>query len=197
VQILPGYALFHISWVGLSWIRILVRFASKIPIYVTGTTKSVAHLKQRTYIVRPIKRARRIMDSFQCEPWFKMWHLASEPGKNSLWTCVWKCFTDTRAPTTSILCCVVICNAVLWWYFLQQWAVWNGYVVSMLSGLQYPKWPARAVTVWRSDSLIDYNKGKGKGKGKVVPVIFFSWAPRHEGVLEEWRYISTHYWPRH
>jgi hypothetical protein len=31
--------------------------------------------------------------------------------------------------------------------------------------------------------------------GKVVPVLF-SWAPHHEDVLEEWRYSSTHSWPR-
>jgi len=24
---------------------------------------------------------------------------------------------------------------------------------------------------------------KGKGQGKVDPVLFFNWAPRHEGVL--------------
>jgi hypothetical protein len=35
-----------------------------------------------------------------------------------------------------------------------------------------------------------------KGKGKVVP-LFFNWTPRHECVLEEWRYSSTHSWPRH
>jgi hypothetical protein len=33
---------------------------------------------------------------------------------------------------------------------------------------------------------------KCKGKGIVVHVSFFNWAPRHEGVLEEWRYSSTH-----
>jgi hypothetical protein len=31
-----------------------------------------------------------------------------------------------------------------------------------------------------------------KGKGKVVPVISFNWASRHEGVLGEWRYSPTH-----
>jgi hypothetical protein len=31
-----------------------------------------------------------------------------------------------------------------------------------------------------------------KGKSKVVPVLFFNWASRHEGVLGEWRYSSTH-----
>jgi hypothetical protein len=31
-----------------------------------------------------------------------------------------------------------------------------------------------------------------KGKGKVVPALFFNWAPRQEGVLEKWRYSSTH-----
>jgi hypothetical protein len=25
----------------------------------------------------------------------------------------------------------------------------------------------------------------------------FNWAPRHEGVIGEWRYSSTHSWPRH
>jgi hypothetical protein len=30
------------------------------------------------------------------------------------------------------------------------------------------------------------------GKGKVVPVLFFNWAPRHEGVLGEWRYSFMH-----
>jgi len=34
---------------------------------------------------------------------------------------------------------------------------------------------------------------KLKGKGKVIPVLFFNRAPRHEGVLGEWRYSSTHY----
>jgi hypothetical protein len=29
-------------------------------------------------------------------------------------------------------------------------------------------------------------------KGKVVPLFFFNWAPRHEGVLGEWEYSSTH-----
>jgi hypothetical protein len=28
--------------------------------------------------------------------------------------------------------------------------------------------------------------------GKVAPVLYFNWAPRHEGVLEEWRYSSIH-----
>jgi hypothetical protein len=32
----------------------------------------------------------------------------------------------------------------------------------------------------------------GLGKGKVVPVLFLNWAPRHERVLGEWRYSSTH-----
>jgi hypothetical protein len=27
---------------------------------------------------------------------------------------------------------------------------------------------------------------------KVVPVLFFNWAPQHEGLLGEWRYSSTH-----
>jgi hypothetical protein len=31
-----------------------------------------------------------------------------------------------------------------------------------------------------------------KGKVKVVPVLFLNSAPRHEGVLLEWRYSSTH-----
>jgi hypothetical protein len=32
-----------------------------------------------------------------------------------------------------------------------------------------------------------------RDKGKVVPMFFFSnWAPRHEGVLEERMYSSTH-----
>jgi hypothetical protein len=30
------------------------------------------------------------------------------------------------------------------------------------------------------------------GKGKVVPVLFCNLAPRHEGVLGEWRYSSSH-----
>jgi hypothetical protein len=33
---------------------------------------------------------------------------------------------------------------------------------------------------------------KVKIKGKVVPVLFFNWAPRHEGILGEWKYSSTH-----
>jgi len=36
-------------------------------------------------------------------------------------------------------------------------------------------------------------KGKGKGKGKVVPV--FNETPRRR--IGEWRYSSTHSWPRH
>jgi hypothetical protein len=32
---------------------------------------------------------------------------------------------------------------------------------------------------------------KGKGKCKVVPALSFNWAPRHEGLLREWRYSST------
>jgi hypothetical protein len=31
-----------------------------------------------------------------------------------------------------------------------------------------------------------------KGKGKVVHVLFFNWAQRHQGVLREWRYRSTY-----
>jgi hypothetical protein len=36
----------------------------------------------------------------------------------------------------------------------------------------------------------------------VRPIVFpaalsFKWAPRHEGVLGDWRYSSTHSWPRH
>jgi hypothetical protein len=34
-------------------------------------------------------------------------------------------------------------------------------------------------------------------KGKVVQVPFYCWAPRHEGVLGEWRYSSMHSWLRH
>jgi hypothetical protein len=30
-----------------------------------------------------------------------------------------------------------------------------------------------------------------------LSLCFFNWAPCHEGVLEEWRYSSTHSWPRH
>jgi hypothetical protein len=33
-------------------------------------------------------------------------------------------------------------------------------------------------------------KWSAAGKGKVIPVLY--WAPRHEGVLWEWRYSSTH-----
>jgi hypothetical protein len=29
-------------------------------------------------------------------------------------------------------------------------------------------------------------------KGKIVPVLFFYWSPRYEGVLGEWKYNSTH-----
>jgi hypothetical protein len=28
-------------------------------------------------------------------------------------------------------------------------------------------------------------------------VLFFNWVPCHEGVLEEWKYRSTHSWPLH
>jgi cation transport regulator ChaC len=31
-----------------------------------------------------------------------------------------------------------------------------------------------------------------KGKGKVKLSLCFIWAPRHEGVLGEWRYSATH-----
>jgi hypothetical protein len=34
-------------------------------------------------------------------------------------------------------------------------------------------------------------------KGKVVLMLFFNWAPLLEGALGEWRYSSTHSWPRH
>jgi hypothetical protein len=34
-------------------------------------------------------------------------------------------------------------------------------------------------------------------KGKDVPVLSFNWTPYNEGVLGDWRYNSTHYWPRH
>jgi hypothetical protein len=40
-------------------------------------------------------------------------------------------------------------------------------------------------------------KFKVKGKGKVAPVLFNNWAPRHEGVMGEWRYSSMHSWPWH
>jgi hypothetical protein len=33
---------------------------------------------------------------------------------------------------------------------------------------------------------------KDKGKIKVVPVLLFNRTPRHDGVLGEWRYSSTH-----
>jgi len=34
-------------------------------------------------------------------------------------------------------------------------------------------------------------------KGNVFPVLFFfNWAPHNGGVLGEWRYSSTHSWPR-
>jgi hypothetical protein len=36
------------------------------------------------------------------------------------------------------------------------------------------------------------NEKNVKVKGKVVPVLSFNWAPRHEGVFGEWRYSSTH-----
>jgi hypothetical protein len=53
---------------------------------------------------------------------------------------------------------------------------------------------------WRhlneSDALQDIGKTFYiKGTGKVVAVL--NWAPRHEDVLGEWRYSSTHFWPRH
>jgi hypothetical protein len=38
--------------------------------------------------------------------------------------------------------------------------------------------------------------GPIKGKGETVPVLF-NWAPHHEGVLWEWKYTPTHFWPRH
>jgi hypothetical protein len=28
-------------------------------------------------------------------------------------------------------------------------------------------------------------------------VCYFDWAPCHEGILGEWKYSSTHYWPQH
>jgi len=33
-------------------------------------------------------------------------------------------------------------------------------------------------------------------KGKVKLSLCFNFAPRHKGVLGEWRYSSTHYWSR-
>jgi hypothetical protein len=35
------------------------------------------------------------------------------------------------------------------------------------------------------------------GKVKVNLSLCFNWAPHHEGVREEWKYSSTHSWPRH
>jgi hypothetical protein len=32
---------------------------------------------------------------------------------------------------------------------------------------------------------------------KVVPVLSFSWTPRHEGVLRKWKHSSMHFWTRH
>jgi hypothetical protein len=34
-------------------------------------------------------------------------------------------------------------------------------------------------------------------KVKVKLSLCFKWAPRHEGILGEWRYSSTHSWPRY
>jgi len=34
-------------------------------------------------------------------------------------------------------------------------------------------------------------------KVKVKLSLCFNWAPRHEGVLGEWKYSSKHSWPRH
>jgi hypothetical protein len=41
-----------------------------------------------------------------------------------------------------------------------------------------------------SQQAVEDSRQRVKGKGKVVPVL--NWAPRHEGVLGEWRYSSTH-----
>jgi len=40
--------------------------------------------------------------------------------------------------------------------------------------------------------LLFHNKGKVK-----LPLCFFNWSPRHDGVLREWRYSSMHSWPRY
>jgi hypothetical protein len=34
-------------------------------------------------------------------------------------------------------------------------------------------------------------------KVKVKLSLCFNWAPRHEGVLGEWKYSPTHSWPRY
>jgi hypothetical protein len=43
-----------------------------------------------------------------------------------------------------------------------------------------------------SDLLKPITKIQVKVKGKGVPVLLCNLAPRHEGVLVEWRYSSTH-----
>jgi len=45
-----------------------------------------------------------------------------------------------------------------------------------------------------SQTFLFYNQRVGE---LIVPVLLFNWAPRHEGVLGEWKYSSTHSWPRY
>jgi hypothetical protein len=49
--------------------------------------------------------------------------------------------------------------------------------------------------LWGSVQGGDFLDYKVKVKGKVVPVI--KYAPRHEDVLGEWKYSSTHSWARY
>jgi hypothetical protein len=52
-------------------------------------------------------------------------------------------------------------------------------------------WPSYQIT-YESTTWFEINTMvKVKVKGIVIPVLF-NWAPRHEGVLGEWMYSSTH-----
>jgi hypothetical protein len=47
-------------------------------------------------------------------------------------------------------------------------------------------------TTFKKTETENILKCKDKSKVKVVPVLFLNWASRHEGVLGEWKYSSTH-----
>jgi hypothetical protein len=80
--------------------------------------------------------------------------------------------------------------------------VWSWYDVAKWNKMLYhfciEQWHFIALMTYRSSSQVQRGPPVGsfhKGEGKID--LCFHWAPRHEGVLGEWRYSSTHSWPRH
>jgi hypothetical protein len=99
-----------------------------------------------------------------------------------------------------ILCHVsMFCRMRQFW---GRWSIWNSCKIGAIL-IRYTSERSLFVscantandTSWRMWSTVST---EGEGKSKVVTVLFiFNWAPRHEGVLGEWMYSTTHSWPRH